>query len=120
MQKWTRWQDWVALIAGVYAALSPIWTDTSTTATWTLVVLGVLTALTSLWSLSLPGDRNSEAAHVVLGVLLFIAPWVLGFTELTGMAWTAWIVGAIAIIAGAWAMPLSNRLHAEHHPAPTH
>lgn len=120
MQKWTRWQDWAALIAGVYAFLSPIWTSTSTTATWTVVVLGVLTALVAVWSLAVPDDRNSEVGHVVLGILMFISPWVLGFAGLMGMAWTAWIVGAVAIIAGAWALPVSNKLHMEHHPAPTH
>ena len=67
MKKWTRWQDWVALIAGVYAFLSPIWTDTDQTATWTMVVLGVVTAAVSLWSLAMPGDLISEYAHAVLG-----------------------------------------------------
>ncbi len=120
MQKWTRWQDWVALLAGVYAFLSPIWTDTTTTATWTMVVLGVVTAAVALWSLALPDDRNSEATHMIMGVLLFISPWVMGFADLTAMAWTAWITGVVAFIAGAWAMPASNRLHMQHHPAPTH
>lgn len=120
MQKWTRWQDWVALVAGVYAFLSPIWTTTTTTATWTMVVLGVVTAAVALWSLALPGDRNSEIAHMAMGILLFIAPWVMGFAGLSGMAWTAWVTGVVAFIAGAWAMPLSNRIHMGHRPAPTH
>lgn len=116
MQKWTRWQDWVALIAGVYAFLSPIWTDTSTTATWTMIVLGVVTALVSLWSLSMPADRNSEVAHVVMGVLLFISPWVMGFDGIEAMASTAWIVGIVTFVVGAWGWLESNHLH---HAAPT-
>lgn len=120
MQKWTRWQDWAALVAGVYALLSPIWTVTTTTATWTMVVLGAVTAAVALWSLALPDDRNSEVTHMIMGVLLFISPWVMGFAGLTGMAWTAWITGVVAFVAGALAMPASNRLHLQHHPAATH
>lgn len=36
-----------------------------------------------------------------LGMLLFIAPWVLGFSGLTGMAWSAWIVGVLAVVLAA-------------------
>ncbi|WP_109474612.1 SPW repeat protein [Ornithinimicrobium cavernae] len=115
MKKWTRWQDWAALLAGAYAALAPLWTETTTRATWTMVALGVLTAAVSLWSLATPDDRNSEIAHVVLGALFVISPWVMGFSDMMPMAWTAWIVGAVAIIAGGLALPESNRLHREHH-----
>lgn len=118
MTKWTRWQDWVAFVAGAYALLSPIWTDTTTTATWTLVVLGAVTALWSLWSLSRPEDVVSEGAHAVLGVLFFIAPWVMQFSGTTAIAVTSWVVGIVVLVVGLWALPLSNRLH--HSPAATH
>jgi len=111
MQKWQRWQDWTALVVGVYAFLAPIWTTTDTKTTWTMVILGVITAAASLWSLASPADEALEYGHAVLGVLFFIAPWVLGFTALTGMAWTAWIVGIIAFIVGVWAVPVSHHAH---------
>lgn len=112
MQKWRRWQDWVALVAGVYAALSPIWTDTDTTATWTMVVLGVLTAAVSLWALAMPDDRISEYALVLLGVLFIASPWVMGFDNIDNMALTAWIVGAVTLIAGLLAVPaIDSRMH---------
>ncbi|HET9501833.1 MAG TPA: SPW repeat protein [Marmoricola sp.] len=117
MQKWTRWQDWVALVVGVYAFLSPIWTDTDTTATWTMIVLGVLTALAALWSLALPDATISEYSHAVLGVLFFISPWVMGFSDINGMATTAWVVGVITFIVGVWAVPEANKMH---HVATTH
>ena len=118
MQRWTRWQDWVALVAGAYALLSPIWTNTTTAATWTVVVLGVLTVLASVWSLAMPGDVISEGAHAVLGVLFFIAPWVMGFSNMNGMAMTAWVVGVITFVVGLLALPESNRIH--HSPAASH
>ena len=114
MAKWTRWQDWAALVVGVYAFLSPIWTDTTTTATWTLVVLGVVTAAVSLWSLADPASVVSEWGHAVMGVLLFVSPWVMGFNNTDGIAWTAWIAGVIVFVVGLAALPASKDAH-DHH-----
>jgi hypothetical protein len=47
MSKWTHPQGLAALIAGVYAALCPIWTTTppdTNKATYTMITLGVITA----------------------------------------------------------------------------
>jgi hypothetical protein len=44
----------------------------------------------------------------VVGVLIFISPWVLGFTALTPMAWSAWIVGVLAVILAASVLFLSG------------
>lgn len=119
MRKWTRWQDWVVLVAGVYAILSPIWTDTDTTATWTVIVLGAVSAAAALWSLAMPDVAWSEWSHVVMGVLFIISPWVMGFQELTAMAVTAWVVGAVTVIAGAWGSLQINKAH-HMHAAPGH
>jgi hypothetical protein len=48
---------------------------------------------------------------VLFGVLLFVAPWVLGYTELTGASWTSWVVGVVAVILGGTAVPPSLRAH---------
>ena len=108
---WTRWQDWVAAVVGADTALSPIWTVTDQVATTTLVVFGVLILLAALWSLAQPGAVVSEYGHVVLGVLLFIAPWVMGYTEFNGASWTSWIAGVLTVIAGAAAMPVATAAH---------
>jgi hypothetical protein len=109
-----RWQDWVALVAGVYALLSPIWTTTEGTATWTMVALGVLLAVASLWSIAMPGAVISEWTHVGLGVLFVISPWVMGFADTMPMAWTAWVVGVVAIVMGLLALPESRSEHQRH------
>jgi hypothetical protein len=111
MKKWTRWQDWVALVAGVYAFLSPIWTTTVAVATGTLVLFGIMTALVALASLAEPGAVVVQWLMAALGVVLFISPWVMNFHATTGMAWTAWIVGAVTFIAGLWGLPESSRAH---------
>ena len=82
MRPWTRLQDWGTLLAGLYAALSPIWVSTSgeRDAFWALIALGALLAVTALCSLALPGVVATEWLTVLFGVLLFVAPWVLTYT----------------------------------------
>ena len=111
MSGWTRWQDWVVLVVGVYSAIAPFWAGTESRATWAMVVLGVLLAVSALWSLALPGALGAEASHVLLGILLLTSPWVMSFTELTVLSWTAWIGGAVALVMGVWALPASRAVH---------
>ena len=105
MKGLTRYQDGVCLVAGLYALLSPLWTDTDTAAMWSLIVLGALIAVASLAPMAGRTMDSMEYAHAGLGVLLFIAPWVMGYADLTGAAWTSWIVGVIAFVAGLAAVP---------------
>ncbi|MDN3358730.1 SPW repeat protein [Actinomadura sp. DC4] len=105
MKAWTRWQDWVAVVAGVYAILSPIWVSTTHEggAVASLIVLGALLVITGLYSLARATTLSSVAAQwllVLWGVLLFVAPWVITYTSHSGAAWTSWIVGVIGVLAG--------------------
>ncbi len=100
MTRWNRWQDWGAVAAGAYALVSPIWTTTTDDATTTAIVLGAVTALIALYALYAPGVMATEAAIMLMGVLMFLSPWVIGFDSVTGMAWTAWIVGAVTFALG--------------------
>lgn len=108
---WTRPHDWAEVVIGVVAALSPLWLSTDTMTMWTMVILGALIAIDGLVSLAAPGVVYGEGIQVVLGVLLFIAPWVMGYTELNGASWTSWVAGALTIIAGAAAMPMATAAH---------
>jgi uncharacterized membrane protein HdeD (DUF308 family) len=113
MRPWTRLQDWGTLVAGLYAALTPIWVDTTGErgAFWALIVLGALIALASLVALAMPGIVATEWLTVLFGVLLFVAPWALTYTDRFGASWTSWVVGAIAVVLGLSAVPASNRAH---------
>jgi hypothetical protein len=112
MEKWTRWQVWAALLAGAYAALSPVWTETDDNATRTMVILGVVTVAVSLWSLAMSEHRISEYALMLLGAAFIASPWVMGFDNIDTMAMTAWIVGVVTALAGVLAMPqLEQRMH---------
>ena len=111
MRKWAHPQDFAALLAGVYAALSPIWTTSTSRATSTMVVLGVITALLAAGSLYRPDMMAFEGALAAMGVLFFIAPWVIGFSGTAPMAWTAWIVGLVTFAVGARDVQLTRTAH---------
>ena len=112
MRRWTHSQDYIALIAGLYACLSPIWTDTTNRATTTMIVLGALTAVLALVELVRPDMLSAEGAMALLGVLFVISPWVMGFSELTAMSWTAWIVGVVTFVIGAADLMVTRTHHA--------
>jgi hypothetical protein len=114
MSKWTHPQGLAALIAGVYAALSPIWTThpEGNKAVYTMVGLGVVTAVLALMSLARPGRVALEGLVALMGVLFIISPWVMGFsTGFTAFAWTAWIVGVVALVDGAADLQVTRSEH---------
>lgn len=117
MNKWTRWQDWVAVAVGLYVALSTIWTPQMGASMPIMIVLGVLLVAAGVWSLAMPGLVSMEWIHVALGALLIISPWVGNYSTSAGAAWTSWIAGAIALAAGLLAVQPAMRMH---HPQATH
>jgi hypothetical protein len=111
MERWKRWQDWVALAAGALMILTPLWSSPGGAGTAAMLVLGLVLAATALWSLYAPGAVASEYLHAILGVLMFVSPWVFGYVATTTAAWTSWIVGVVAVVVGLMAVPESTRAH---------
>ena len=115
MSKWMHPQGLAALVVGLYAALSPIWTTTptdSSRAMYTMISLGVVTAVVALFSLASPGRIAFEGLVGLLGVLFVVSPWVMGFsTGFAALAWTAWIVGIVALVAGAADVQMTRSEH---------
>jgi hypothetical protein len=66
-----------------------------------MITLGVITAVLALFDLARPGRIAFEGLIALMGVLFFISPWVMSFTATAfrPMAWTAWIVGVVTLVA---------------------
>jgi uncharacterized membrane protein HdeD (DUF308 family) len=114
---WTRVQDWLVLVAGGYLALSPLWVDVSTAGTWAMVIIGVAVAAVSVVALAMPGAYADEWLTVAAGVVAFIAPWVLSYTESTAAAWTSWVVGIVVAGLALSALPASLEVYRHQHHA---
>jgi hypothetical protein len=42
-------------------------------------------------------------------VILFVSPWAFGFTAVTALAWTAWIVAILVVGAVGSLLAMQNR-----------
>ncbi|MBA9006218.1 MULTISPECIES: SPW repeat protein [Thermomonospora] len=94
------WQDAVAFVAGLAAALAPeLWADDA--GRQPLMVLGALLALAGLYAL-LGAAGPSAWTTTAFAVLVFVSPWAFGFTGEGAAAWTAWLAGGAATAVGLW------------------
>lgn len=98
-----RWQDWVSLILGIWLFISP-WvlgfTSVANAATnaW---ILGIAVAVVAIIALSMP-QLWEEWVNLILGVWLIIAPWVVGFSNMSTPTWNSVILGIIVALVNLW------------------
>ena len=108
MKRGTHPQDFIALVVGVYAILAPLWTTTTGRATTTMVVLGIVTVVLALVELVRPDMMPLEGLTAAMGVLFFISPWVMGFSDTRAISWTAWVVGIVTFLVGSADLQVSR------------
>jgi hypothetical protein len=94
-----RWQDWTTTLIGALVALSPLlftktWTENEA---WTGYIIGVAIFAVGVLKLAFEDANYLEWVQFALALALFLSPWVIGFTAVTGMAWAAWL-GAVALV----------------------
>jgi hypothetical protein len=104
LRKWTRWEDWVAVVAGIVAALSTIWVTPMGSSVVLMLVFGILLIAAGVVNLAMPELDWMEWVQGVLGVLLFISPWMGRYATDMGAAWLSWICGGVAIVVTAIAL----------------
>ena len=100
-----RWQEWVSLVAGAWLFASP-WILGFTgvaVAAWSAYILGAAVVVAASWALTAQQARNAEYIGALLGALVFIAPWALGYVGERVASLDAWIVGAVIVVVSLWA-----------------
>ncbi|HLV59709.1 MAG TPA: SPW repeat protein [Natronosporangium sp.] len=107
---WTRPQDWISLVAGAYLVLSPLWVSVSAGGAWAMVLIGLAVVVLALIALARPGAYVDEWVTAAAGALAFLAPWLFGYADESGAAWTSWIVGLIVVISALSAVPISRQV----------
>ncbi len=111
MGAWKRWQDWATVLLGVILFATPfIFGRTGdVNASWTAYVMGGLMIAIGLFAASREEPTAGvEGAPLILGIALFVAPWLLSFTSVPEIAWMAWIVAvllAVNAVAELLALP---------------
>ncbi len=77
-------------------------------AAWNAWVLGVIVFLVALSAIGRM-ELWQEWISLLLGIWIFIAPWVLGFVPLSAASWDHWIVGALIFLISAWNLAQARR-----------
>jgi len=106
-------RDWIVLICGALLFISP----------WVLGFAGVALPAYSAWIGGIVIVWMAVAAlfrfaeweewvALVVGVLMIMAPWVLGFAAITYAVWTYVVLGLIVAAASV------SEVWMIHHPAP--
>ncbi len=103
MKVWSRWQDWVNAVVGMYLFFSPWILDFSavTYAVYNAWVLGVAVLASALCALSRPESEGPEWCNAVLGLFVVLVPWVVGFANPTYPAWGFVLSGLIVLALSA-------------------
>ena len=106
-----RWASWINLILGAILFISPWYSVTwfNPSSSWNAWICGIVIMLVAIWALSSNAPEFISWINVLLGIWVFIAPWVLRFAAPSNLeAWTHWIVGGLVFLLGAWVM-IQNR-----------
>jgi uncharacterized membrane protein HdeD (DUF308 family) len=102
MTAWKRWQDYATMAYGVLLFISPfVLGETSQrVAAVSAYVLGVLLFVSAILVAANREGRRSLILNApgIVAVLTFVSPWVLGFTRVTGIAWTAWVMAILTVV----------------------
>ena len=111
MTTWRRWQDWVVVGSGVVLFLTPFafGVTATTVAAYTVFALGVLIVLAGLLNAAMKDAGGLELIPAVLAVILFLSPWLFGFTAVTALAWSAWVVAILVVLAAGSLFGMQSR-----------
>lgn len=113
MKRWRRWEDYVALAAGLLTVLAALtWASAAGASMALMLVFGGLMIVTGILNLSMPSTPWLEYVQFGVGVLLFLSPWIGMYAASASASWTSWTLGIVAAAVTAAAFkPVQNARH---------
>lgn len=106
MRRWIWRKYFIAVGAGLAAALSSTMVNRGADITMlVMAACGLLLALfgfIGVFAILEPRLGPSGWPVTLFGILLFLAPWVMGYVPNTGQAWTSWVCGLVGVLVGLW------------------
>jgi hypothetical protein len=105
------WASGLNVIAGLWLLISP-WvlgfTDTQN-ALWNNVILGIAIAIIAF--IRAGGWYTPQWLgwlNLILGIWVFIAPFVLGYSNVSSALWDDLVLGVIVVVLSAWSLWATN------------
>ncbi|MCO8277311.1 SPW repeat protein [Actinoplanes sp. TRM 88003] len=87
------------LLGGVWLVITPVVIDHGVYPWWNDVVAGAVLIVLSLAQVVLPHrSRALSAVAALTGAWMVAAPFVLGYHEQHGVAWSGMLVGALVVL----------------------
>lgn len=102
-----RWASGLNIIAGLWLIISPfvLGFSSHTTVMWNAVVVGVIVAVLAAIRASGRYDQPWLSwINVLLGIWLFVSPWVLGRASITSVLWNSVVLGVIVFVLAGWSI----------------
>jgi SPW repeat len=105
MKRIKHWQDPANAILGAWLVVSPwpLGFQGTTVATVTTMAIGVLLVASSVGAMQLPAAWE-EWMDAALGVLLMVAPALLGFDAVDAALYNALITGGLVTALALWVL----------------
>jgi hypothetical protein len=101
MRSSARLIDWAALAVGVVAILTALFVSSTRVGESLAFGFGAFITFFAVLALLVRNRRPDHWGLVVVGLTMFIVPWLGGgFTADPGAAWTCWVAGSLAMILG--------------------
>jgi uncharacterized membrane protein len=115
MSAWKRWQDWAIVVLGIVLFITPLTVPfisrgtATAAAAYTAYVMGLLFVGAGLYVLANPTKLLGEWIQVLLSALLIASPFVIGFSGVVVVAYTAWFIGVLAILLAGSVLVMQGR-----------
>lgn len=103
------WPNWLTLLLAVWLFISP-WVLATAVAgawAWNFWVVAVVLAVLSIAALAQIAEWE-DWVNLVLGVWLFISPWIYGYTGTTNISWNSYIVGVLVGLVSIWGIAAAH------------
>lgn len=106
--------SWLVAVAGLWEILAPfiLGFSAATVAMWNAIVIGVVLIVLAVWaalSENVTADRTLDWINAVVGVWLFVSPFILGYSAVGVALWNSLIIGVVVIVLAVWAATMYSR-----------
>ncbi|GAS99585.1 uncharacterized protein RMCC_6550 [Mycolicibacterium canariasense] len=98
-QPWSYWIGRMALSIGLASVLLGIAFRPTAAGAAVTIGLGGMIAVVAVWSLLASEPTHNFLTLAIIGLALFLSPWVAGFAG-EKLAWVAWAAGAVTTALG--------------------
>lgn len=111
--------DAIVAVVGVWLVLSSVYlfSPEYLEPMWGGILLGLAVIGFAMWGEFNTSSKVPEFMNALLGIALFLSPWLLSFSEFVPAAWNAWIFGIVLVVLDMFAFQGDMMERTPHQPA---